>query len=275
MIPQGRVMVIWSYLLIGASAPASVESVLAPVDGPYTAAPAAVDAASSTSMSVVADQSASRPLVTVGADELDLLAALEQSLSDKFQPTGRFRLIPVSAMPRLAESAELPAIELVDTPSRLNAGTMLVRFRLRAADGSSSLHVLSFRAEVLADVWFTQRRAAAGELLADVDLATREVDLLREPRAVPADPAIVGRYEIARALSETRPITWNDITPRALVRKGQMVEVIATQGNLRITMKGQAVRNGALGEIVTIRNLESKRDFSAEVIDENKVRVHF
>lgn len=268
-------MVIWSYLLIGASAPASVESVLAPVDGPYTAAPAAVDAASSTSMSVVADQSASRPLVTVGADELDLLAALEQSLSDKFQPTGRFRLIPVSAMPRLAESAELPAIELVDTPSRLNAGTMLVRFRLRAADGSSSLHVLSFRAEVLADVWFTQRRAAAGELLADVDLATREVDLLREPRAVPADPAIVGRYEIARALSETRPITWNDITPRALVRKGQMVEVIATQGNLRITMKGQAVRNGALGEIVTIRNLESKRDFSAEVIDENKVRVHF
>jgi flagellar basal body P-ring formation protein FlgA len=47
------------------------------------------------------------------------------------------------------------------------------------------------------------------------------------------------------------------------------------QGNLRITMKGQAVRNGALGEIVTIRNLESKRDFSAEVIDENKVRVRF
>jgi hypothetical protein len=26
---------------------------------------------------------------------------------------------------------------------------------------------------------------------------------------------------------------------------------------------------------VTVRNLESKREFPAEVIDENKVRVHF
>jgi len=268
-------MVIWSYLLIGASAPASVESVLAPVDGPYTAAATAVDTApAAATLAPVADES-ERPLVRVGADELDLLAALEQVLADKFQPTGRLRLIPVSTMPRLAEGADLPAIELVDAPSRLHAGTMLVRFRLREADESSSLHVLSFRAEVLADVWFTQRRAAAGEQLADLDLLTREVDLLREPKAVPADPALVGRYEVARAVAEARPITWNDIAPRALVRKGQMVEVLAVQGNLRITMKGQAVRSGALGEIVTIRNLESKRDFSAEVIDENKVRVRF
>ncbi|MBE2212826.1 MAG: flagellar basal body P-ring formation protein FlgA [Opitutaceae bacterium] len=268
-------MVIWSYLLIGASAPASVESVLAPVDGPYTATPATLDAApAAETVGSVAEQP-TRPLVRVGADEIDLLAALEQALADKFQPTGRLRLIPVSTMPRLGEGAELPAIELVDAPSRLNAGTMLLRFRLVAADGSSSLHILSFRAEVLADVWFTQRRVAAGEQLADLDLVTREVDLLREPKAVPADAAIVTRYEIARAVAETRPITWNDITPRSLVRKGQMVEVVASQGNLRITMKGQAVRSGALGETVTIRNLESKRDFSAEVIDENKVRVHF
>jgi len=268
-------MVIWSYLLIGASAPASVESVLAPVDGPYADTPAALSAApAATTVSRVADEAAS-PLVQVGADELDLLAALEQVLEDRFQPTGRLRLIPVSAMPRLAPGAALPAIELVDAPSRLNAGTMLLRYRLRADEGPASLHVLSFRAEVLADVWFSQRRASAGELLADLDLVVREVDLLREPKAVPADPALVGRYEVARTVAETRPITWNDISPRALVRRGQMVEVVANHGNLRITMKGQAVRSGALGEFVTIRNLESKRDFSAEVIDENKVRVHF
>jgi flagella basal body P-ring formation protein FlgA len=40
-------------------------------------------------------------------------------------------------------------------------------------------------------------------------------------------------------------------------------------------MKGQATRSGALGDVVVVRNLESKREFSAEVIDENKVRVRF
>ena len=268
-------MVLWSFLLIGASAPASVESVLAPVDGPYTPATARLDAPMAGDDSRDAAEPAARPLVEVGADEIDLLAALEQALADRFQPTGRFRLIPVSTMPRLAAGAALPVIELVDAPSRLNAGTMLVRFRLHAEDGSSRLHVLSFRAEVLTDIWFTQRRGIAGEQLAAIDLVTRETDILREPKAVPADPALLARYELARPMAEMRPITWNDITPRSLVRKGQLVEVVAAQGNLRITMKGQAVRSGALGEIVTIRNLESKRDFSAEVIDENKVRVHF
>lgn len=269
-------MVLWSYLLIGVSAPGSVENVLAPVDGPYSPTQAsAAPAFASDRVTALADESVARPLVQVGADEIDLLAALEQVLSDKFQPTGRLRLIPVSAMPRLDVGAGVPVIELVDTPSRLNSGSMLVRFRLHAADGTSRLHVLSFRAEVLAEVWFTQRRVVAGELLADVGLTTREVDLLRDPKAVPVDPSLVTRYEIARPVAEMRPITWTDVTPRALVRKGQMVEVVAAQGSLRITMKGQAVRSGALGEIVTIRNLESKRDFSAEVIDENKVRVHF
>lgn len=266
-------MVIWSYLLLGATAPGSVESVLAPVEGPYTTAATPVEV--EPAASAPADEKPARPLVQVGADELDLLAALEQALADKFQPTGRLRLIPVSALPRLAEGAMLPEIELVDTPTRLNSATMLLRYRLRTEDGSSQLHVLSFRAEVLADVWFTQRRAIAGEQLGALDLTLREVDVLREPKAVPADPALLPRYEIARPIAEMRPVTWNDIAPRALVRKGQIVDVVASQGSLRITMKGQAVRSGALGDVVTIRNLESKRDFSAEVIDENKVRVHF
>ncbi len=265
-------MVLWSYLLIGVSAPASIESVLAPVDGPMTDSIAATSIASEPA--AITGAAAAQPMVRVGADELDLLAALEQALVDRFEPTGRLRLIPVSTVPRLG-GRELPAIELVDLPSRLNAGTMLMRFRLHAQDGSSSLHVLSFRAEVLADIWYTQRRTVAGEQLASLDLITREVDILREPKAVPADPDLLSRYEFARPVAEARPVTWNDIAPRSLVRKGQIVEVVASQGALRITMKGQAVRSGALGEIVTIRNLESKRDFSAVVIDENKVRVHF
>lgn len=269
-------MVLWSYLLLGASAPASVESVLAPVDGPYTGASAAVAAPAPDSAGIAsAAPEPAKPMVQVGADEIDLLATLEQALADKFQPTGQLRLIPVSSLPRLEAGAAQPEIELVDTPARLNAGTMLVRFRLRAKDGSSEIHLLSFRAEVIGDVWYTQRRAVAGELLSQIELTTREIDILREPKAVPADPALMGRYELARPIAESRPITWNDITPRALVHKGQMVEVVAIEGSLRISMKGQAVRSGALGETVTVRNLESKRDFSAEVIDENKVRVHF
>ena len=40
-------------------------------------------------------------------------------------------------------------------------------------------------------------------------------------------------------------------------------------------MKALALQNGAVGDIVTVRNPESRRDFSALVVDENHVQVRF
>ena len=119
------------------------------------------------------------------------------------------------------------------------------------------------------------RRLNPGEPLLAVDLTTREADLVREPKAVVADPELLGRYEFSRAVSPERALSWSDITPRALVRKGELVEVVAKGGMLSVSMKGQATRSGSMGEVVTVRNLESRREFSAEVIDENRVRVRF
>jgi flagella basal body P-ring formation protein FlgA len=40
-------------------------------------------------------------------------------------------------------------------------------------------------------------------------------------------------------------------------------------------MKGLAMQNGAQGEAVTIRNPDSRRDFTAIVVNENHVQVRF
>jgi flagella basal body P-ring formation protein FlgA len=150
-----------------------------------------------------------------------------------------------------------------------------VRLRLHDGDGAISAHTVSFRVQVLAQAWTPVRRLEVGDTLTGDDVVAREVDLVREPKAVLADEAVFSRYEMARNTSTDRTLVWSDLAPRALVRKGQIVEVVANEGVLSISMKGQATHSGALGEVVTVRNLESKREFPAEVVDENKVRVHF
>jgi len=40
-------------------------------------------------------------------------------------------------------------------------------------------------------------------------------------------------------------------------------------------MKAVALQSGAQGEAVTLRNLESHKDFTAFVVDENRVQVRF
>lgn len=267
-------MVLWSYLLLGLPVSASLERVLAPL-GTGGEASAAVDTGAGGDAVANAETDAERPLVEPSVDELDLLAELERQLSGKLQPAGRLRLIPVAPLPRLARSAALPEVDLFDAPPRLGASSILLRYRFLEGGRCSSTHATAFRVQVMAEVWVPVRRLATGTPLQASDVVAREVDIVREPKAVPADAAVFGRWELVRAAGPDRALSWGDLVPRALVRKGHVVDVIAQQGLLTVSMKGQATRSGALGEVVVVRNLESKREFSAEVIDENKVRVHF
>jgi flagella basal body P-ring formation protein FlgA len=266
-------MVLWSFLLLGSPAVGSIDDVLAPLDDALL--DLAVRDAGSRVPSVASASSEPRPLVEPSVDEIDLLAELERLLSERIQPVGTLKLVPVSPMPRMQRRSELPEITLLAHPARISSSTALVRFRLEDQGVLLGDHAVTFRVQLLARVWAPSRRLVPGDVLQGVDLLEREVDLVREPRAVVADPALLERYEIARAVAPERSLTWSDITARALVRKGALVDVVASGGMLAVSMKGQATRSGALGEVVTIRNLESKREFPAEVVDENRVRVRF
>lgn len=102
----------------------------------------------------------------------------------------------------------------------------------------------------------------------------RRVDALRDREAAPAD--VVGRdYVFARAIPAGRALTWRDISRRALVQKGRMVEVVAVDGALVVSMKALALQDGASGDTVRVRNVESKREFVAKVVSENRAEVRF
>jgi flagellar basal body P-ring formation protein FlgA len=59
------------------------------------------------------------------------------------------------------------------------------------------------------------------------------------------------------------------------VRKGDIVDVVASEGGLLVTMKAQAVENGVRGDIVTVRNLETRKDISGQVVAQDRVEVRF
>jgi flagella basal body P-ring formation protein FlgA len=79
----------------------------------------------------------------------------------------------------------------------------------------------------------------------------------------------------ARALPVGRLLTWRDITRHPLVKKGDLVEVTAADGLLHITMKVLALQSGVKGDTITVRNIESNKDFSVQITDRNHVQVQF
>jgi len=164
-------------------------------------------------------------------------------------------------------------VEITEFPT-LPASSMLVRCRVLADGASVSEPTLVLRAALWRDAWVAREPLVTGATFDAALLDTRRTDLLRERDAL---PAAVGDHSfvISRAVQAGRVLTWRDIGRRPLVKKGQLVEVSAADGQLSLTMKALAMQDGSHGEVVMVRNLDSKKDFTAYVVDENRVEVRF
>ncbi|MEZ5277749.1 MAG: flagellar basal body P-ring formation chaperone FlgA [Opitutaceae bacterium] len=210
-----------------------------------------------------------------GSAPLDLVSLLESALIDKLGLPGRVELIPTGLLPAVSDDGEPVDVVLIENPQRLSGSGVVLRYEILKAGESAGEWRGVFRCRHLAEVWVPTRRLDPGEPMLPSDFEAREVDLVRNAKSVVADQEQFYRYELARSVYPGRPISWSDLTPRSLVRKGELVDVVVRDGILSISMKALAVNTGSLGDVVAVRNLESKREFPAEVIDEKTVQVSF
>lgn len=58
-----------------------------------------------------------------------------------------------------------------------------------------------------------------------------------------------------------------------LVKRGDLVTIIAKSGGLQVSAPGEVKKAGAIGEIVQVKNLMSRRILQARVVDEGLVEV--
>jgi flagella basal body P-ring formation protein FlgA len=201
------------------------------------------------------------------------ISQLAADLTGHFKLEGDLQLELIRPWSPPNSLAESWSIELLEYPA-VSAASMLVRCRVLADGVATGESTLVLRAALWRDVWVARQPLTTGATFDAADLETRRVDLLRERDALPA--AVGDRsYSLARAVGAGRVLTWRDITRRPLVRKGNLVEVSAGDGQLLITMKAIAMENGAQGDTVTVRNPESRKEFAAMVVDENRVQVRF
>lgn len=201
------------------------------------------------------------------------LASLTKELTAHFNLDGELQLELVRTWTPPARVSGNWTLEILDFPS-MPSSSMLVRCRALADKQAAGEFSVIVRANLWRDAWVAKQALVAGTAFDPAQLETRRVDLFRERDVV---PSVVGDHSFifSRSVSAGRLLTWHDIGRRPLVKKGQVVEVSAIEGPLTITLKALAMENGAQGETVTMRNPESRKEFSALVIDENHVQVSF
>jgi flagella basal body P-ring formation protein FlgA len=202
-----------------------------------------------------------------------LVAALSQDLAAHFNLEGdlQLELLRVWTPPALVAADWRVVIN--EYPS-VAGSAMLLRCSWLADGKPAGEGTLTVRASLWRDAWIARQPLANGATFDVSALDTRRVDLFRDRDALPAG---VGdqTFMFSRAVNAGRLVTWRDIARRPLIRKGDLVEVSAADGMLSVTMKALALQNGAQGEAISLRNIESRKDFTAFVVDENRAQVRF
>ena len=80
------------------------------------------------------------------------------------------------------------------------------------------------------------------------------------------DPKVLVNMELVRDLPPNVPLKTYDLKNAVLVKRGQTVNVTAGQGaGYLITVRAEALQDGAFGEPIHLKNTESGRSLSAQV----------
>lgn len=101
---------------------------------------------------------------------------------------------------------------------------------------------------------------------------------LRLPRARVPARAVISHEEIAglaarSTLRAQTPLTRADFERPVIVKRGAKVSLVFSLPGMKLTARGQAMDDAALGDVVDVMNLQSRRIVQATVLSRGQVRV--
>lgn len=195
-------------------------------------------------------------------------ASLARDLAAHFQTDGSLQIELIGTWTPPADAPSDASLVVMDYPARLSS-TMGLRCRL----GAESFNVL-VRASVWRDAWTTRTPLPNGSPLDPAVLGVRRVDTLVDRDAVPASTDLHTLIAVRQVPAES-VLAWFDVAPRPLVRKGELVDVVAQDGALTVTLKAVALQTGGQGDLVAVRNPESLREVSGRVVGPDCIEVAF
>jgi flagella basal body P-ring formation protein FlgA len=129
--------------------------------------------------------------------------------------------------------------------------------------------------DVLTDMVVAKRPLRRYQMITKNDIHLKKMDLSKmKSNAVTTLEEVLGK-RTKRAIKTDEVLRRDHIELPPLVRRGDVVSIIAESNGLRITALGEVRKKGCRGEMIKVLNLDSKKCIYADVLDSNTVRVDF
>jgi flagella basal body P-ring formation protein FlgA len=206
--------------------------------------------------------------------ESDLLELLTSTLQqDYVKDKGELELrLSNSWTPRNVPDEPL-TLRILDLPPNGVTASFIVRFELRAGETSLGTSQIAAHARVWRDIWVARSVLKRGGLVADADIERQRRDVLTLRESLADFSAGDTTLELAEPLQSGSPLLARSVKVRPVIRRGQSADALVQDGTLSVTMKVEALEDGAPGQIIRARNAQSRRDIRGKVLNENTILI--
>lgn len=208
-----------------------------------------------------------------GTQSLDQVTATVRSfVEQEYAGLGTISEVHIEALdPRLKLAACERPPQAFAAPGQRRMGNVTVGVRCKGARPWTLYVPVRIVSEVA--VLTAARPLPRGAVLKPSDLLPLSRDVAALPHGYFTDAGRLIGMQLKRPLHAGDTISPAAVTAPTLVERGQQVLLRAAVDGIQISMKGEALEDGASGERIRVRNLSSRRVVEAEVIGRNQVRV--
>lgn len=216
------------------------------------------------------------PVSAQGVQQISKAQLLEQA-NDKIAEQLGAEDYETQPPPNIPDNITVPAGDITiraEIPYGIRYNTpTLVNLIITSSQGYNSTISLSFIIRKYEKVVVAARDIAVNESLHSGNLRYERRNISNLAQGYKTDITQVYRLVAKQRLTAGTVINNYMLRKPIVIKRGQMINIIARVGNLEVGALGQAMQNGYSGQLIRVRNLASKKIIVAKVIDRATVMV--
>ena len=209
--------------------------------------------------------------VTIGTTQIQ--AAIDGYIVENRNnlPTADIRFIPNALpLPFMVPTGNLTHEVIPSNPGIIGSSRFSIIFRV---DGQVVKNMsVRGRTEALAEVVVTAKPLKKGHHISPNDLTTAVVDISKQGTSSKAIEDFVGK-KLKRSLRAGNVVLTSMVETPPIVRRGERVKIVISTGHLLLTATGLAHSDGAVDEMIRVKNINSNKTIYCRVAAPGLVEV--
>lgn len=204
--------------------------------------------------------------------EAEALALVSETLQrDCVKDRGELELRFTRPWTAISVPDEPLTVKVVDLPTLGITPSFLARVELHTAHEMVGTWQAPVEARIWRDVWVASAPLKRGDALEAGNVTRERRNIISLHEALAEFPEGDPTQEIAEGVAAGSPLLARDVHLRPVVFRGQAADGVLRDGALTITMRVEVLEDGAPGQIVRVRNPQTRHDLRGKVINEQTV----